>query len=462
MSEDRIIARFESLLGKRRAITSADDVEPYSHDESIMKPFMPVCVLYPKTAGEVGGIVAIAGEESFPLTPRGGGTGLSGGAIPLRGGAVVSFEKMDRIVDIDEADNMAVVEPGVINGVLQREAEGRGLFYPVNPASMDSCTIGGNVATSAGGANAVRYGTTRNYVCGLSAVLADSSRLSLGGRVYKNVTDDKMIHAFIGSEGILALISEVTLKLLPRPVLTVDLVGSFQDFESVSVAARAILSSGRPPAMVELIDHKAMAITEKYLDKPLPFPNAPVSMMVRVDGFDGDVVSSEYERIGEIMLESGADDVLVAEEESERKRIWEARSSVHDALAHVAGIVSNEDVVVPRSAISALLAGLRSICGRLDVPYTAFGHLGDGNIHVNFLKEGRDDEVIRAAVRRAVGELFALVVSLGGKISGEHGIGLTKRDYLARSVDPAYIEFIKGLKKMLDPKNILNPGKVIT
>ncbi|MEE9601270.1 MAG: FAD-binding oxidoreductase, partial [Thermoplasmata archaeon] len=345
-SEEKVIARFESLLGKGRVLTAGEDVEPYSHDESVIEPSPPACALYPKTADEVTGIVSIAGEESFPLTPRGGGTGLSGGAIPVRGGAVVSFEKMDRIIDIDEADNMAVVEPGVINGVLQREAEGRGLFYPVNPASMDSCTIGGNVATACGGANAVRHGTTRNYVCGLSAVLADSRRVSLGGRVYKNVTDDKMIHAIIGSEGILALISEVTLKLLPKPGFVVDLIGSFPDFESVSRTVQKIFRTGHLPTMVELMDHKALAITEKYLEKSLPFPNAPVSLMVRVDGSDGEAFRLEYERVGEILLENGASDVLVAEEESERKRIWEARSSIHDALAHVAGIVSNEDVVV--------------------------------------------------------------------------------------------------------------------
>ena len=461
MNREKSIDRFKSLLGAGRVLTAAGDIEPYSRDESVAQAVEPSCVLHPKTAEEVAAVLAVAAEESCALTPRGGGTGLSGGAVPAPGGAVISLEKMDRILDVDEADNMAVVEAGVINGVLQRAVEERGLFYPVNPASMDSCTIGGNAATGAAGANTVRYGTTRNYVCGLAGVLPDSRSFSLGGRVYKNVVDDKMIHALIGTEGILCLITEITLKLLPKPAMTVDLIGSFADFEGVARAVKAIFGAGSIPTMVELMDHKAMAITEKYLEKPLPFPNAPVSMMVRLDGFDAEAVSREYERIGEILLESGADDVLVAEEESERKRIWEARSSVHDALAHVAGIISNEDVVVPRSRVGELLSGLRSLCGKLDVPYTAFGHLGDGNVHVNFLKEDRDEKRVREAVLQAVSGLFELVVSLGGKISGEHGIGLTKRAYLSRSADPAYIEYLRGLKKMLDPGNILNPGKII-
>jgi glycolate oxidase len=458
--DEKILEKLRGIVGENDLLTEEPDMEPYSHDETPGLKASPEVVVRPKDQKQVAEILSLADKEKIPLTPRGGGTGLSGGAIPVYGGIVLSLEKMNKIREIDKDNFMMVMESGVINGNLQKEAEKLGLFYPVNPASMDSCTIGGNVAESSGGPNAVRYGTTKNYISGLKVLLPNGESLRVGGKLVKNVTDSNLLHLFLGSEGTLGVITEVTLRLIPKPSLTVFLVIPFNNILKVPQVANKIFSKKITPTMVELMDRKTLKCCQEFLGKEIQHSDAEAQLLVRLDGENKKEISQIYETIGEISLEEEAIDVLVAEEPASQERIWEVRSSIHEALVAKAGLLADEDVVVPRSEISNLIKGCQKISEKLSLPLVLFGHLGDGNIHVNFVSQGVDKDQAEKALPLALKEVFQLAISLGGKISGEHGVGLLKKPYFASSVDPKYIDLMKGIKGIFDPHNIMNPGKI--
>ncbi len=458
--DERTITRLQEIVEPGDVLTETFDIEPYSHDETPGLKSFPEVVVKPAKKEEIVEILRLANEQKIPVTPRGGGTGLSGGAIPVRGGIVLSLERMNKILDIDTGNSMAVLQAGVINGELQREVEKFGLFYPVNPASLDSCTIGGNVAESSGGANAVRYGTTKDYVSGLEVILAEGKKVRAGGKLVKNVTDFGLIQLLLGSEGTLGIMTEITLRLIPQPEATVVLIIPFNNLEAISEAAVKIFAAKIVPTMLELMDNKTIRVCEQFLDRELPFNTAQGHLLIRLDGRNKKELEESYQVIGEICLDKGALDVLVADNVAEQRKIWEVRQSIHEALVGKANLLADEDVVVPRSQITNLITGVEKISRKYSLPVANFGHLGDGNIHVNFLRENLDAELARQALVPALKELFQLAVSLGGKISGEHGIGLFKKPYFSLSVDKNYLQLLRSIKNLFDPHNILNPGKI--
>ncbi|MCD5390562.1 FAD-binding oxidoreductase [candidate division NPL-UPA2 bacterium] len=458
--DDQIVNQLETIAGKENVLVNELDMEPYSHDETPGLRSFPEAVVKPTETEQISQILRLANEKTVPATPRGGGTGLSGGAVPLCGGLVVSLERMNKILDIDTNNSMATVQAGVINGELQREAEKLGLFYPVNPASMDSCTIGGNVAENCGGANAVRYGTTKDYVCGLEVILADGQIVRAGGKLVKNATDFSLIQLLLGSEGTLGIMNEITLRLVPLPEATVVLIIPFDDLSALSEIVREVFQTRIVLTMIEIMDRRTIKACQEFLDRKIPFDEARAHLLLRLDGKDRKELEGSFQAIGEICLNKGGLDVLVVEEISDQRKIWEVRQSIHEALVDKAHLLTDEDVVVPRTEITNLLSGVQEISKRHNLPVANFGHLGDGNIHVNFLREDLEEEVARKALTPALNELFRLAVSLGGKISGEHGVGLFKKPYFPLSVDKNYIKLMRGIKKVFDPSNILNPGKI--
>lgn len=460
--KDKLITKLESLLGKDCVFADETDLEAYSHDETPGLSSLPEVVIKPGSEEQIKEILCLANEENFPVTPRGGGTGLSGGAIPAQGGVVLALERLNRILEIDGENSMAVVQAGVINGELQRAVEKENLFYPVNPASMDSCTLGGNVAAATGGANTVRYGTTRDYVKGVRALLPTGDTVEAGGKISKNSTDHRFIQLVLGSEGTLAVISQITFKLIPHPSHTVVLTAPFNEYTPISKVVLDIFRENIIPTMIELLDNPTIKAVEAFLNRRVQYDEAAYHLQIRLDSFREEEIASWLEIVGNICLEAGAEDVLVAEDSQQQERVWEFRRNIHEALVHKAGTLADEDVVVPRSKISDLLKGVKEISERHGISVCNFGHLGDGNIHVNFLKYDREEKAVRAVLMKAIGDLFQLSSELGGKISGEHGIGLFKKSFLGKCTSPGYIETLRLVKKALDPNGILNPGKIVS
>lgn len=456
-----IITRLRQIVGEKNVLTKNEEREPYSHDETLnLARYMPEIVIKPNNKNQVRDVLILANRDRIPITPRGGGTGLSGGAVPLYGGILLSLERMNKILELDKENMMAVLEPGVTNGELQREAEKYELFYPVNPASLDSCTIGGNVAESAGGANAVKYGITKNYVCGLRAVLVSGKTLRAGGKILKNATNSQFIDLLLGSEGTLAVITEITIKLLPLPRVKVDLIVPFDDLSGLCGCALEIINNRLIPTTIELMDRLTIKTCEEFRQEKLPFAEAEAHLWIGLDGNKKEEVENIYQSIGEICLNKGALDVFVAEDRPSRDRIWQTRQSIHEALVHFNPTMVGNDIVVPRSKIFSLIEGIDSLSRKHSVSFAKFGHLGDGNIHVYILQKNIDDTGWEKVKSEAVQELLELAISLGGLISGEHGIGLAKKEYLPLVVNQTQIELMQGIKKVFDPHNILNPGKI--
>jgi glycolate oxidase len=455
---EKIIDALKEIVGKDNVLTIRESLETYSHDETPGLSHLPDVVVKPKTAQEISKIMKLANKEEIPVTPRGGGTGLSGGAVPWLGGILMSFERMNQIKEIDTKNSMAVVEAGVIAQSLEDEAAKYGLFYPPDPASLDSCMIAGNVAECAGGPRTFKYGVTRDYVKGMEAVLPQGEIIRMGGKLIKNVTGYSLMHLIVGSEGTLAIVTEVTLKLLPLPEAKIDLLIPFNSLEQSVDTAVKIIRSGIAPATIEFMEREAIKASEKYLEKKTPFSDAEVHILVELDG-KKENIQKEYEVLGELALENGAIDVYVAEDKGEQDRVWEARRAISEALKSKSEI-DHEDTVVPTSEIPNLIKNLKELEKKYGLKIVCYGHIGDGNIHVNALKENMADKEWREKVPKLVKEIFDTVMQLGGMISGEHGIGLAKKAYLPLALDRAQIELMKRIKKTFDPKNILNPGKI--
>jgi len=458
--DDEIVGRLRDIVGDSNVSVADEDRETYSHDETTGLKYLPEVVVKATDTAQVAKILTLANEEKIPVTPRGGGTGLSGGAVPLFGGILLSLEKMDRILEIDTDNLMVTVQPGLITGNLQREVERHGLFYPPDPASLDSCSIGGNIAEGAGGPRAVRYGVTKDYVCGLEAVLPSGEVIRMGGKIVKNATGYNLMDLLIGSEGTLAVITEITFRLLLLPKLKVDLLVPFNDLDSAAATVSEIIRNRVVPTTIEFMEKEAIKASERFLGKQVPFDNAEAHLLIEVDGNRKEDVESEYETVGEICLDNGAADVLVADSSTSQERLWEARRAITEALEHMSPVIVKEDVVVPRSQIPALLKGIRETSERYSISIVNFGHAGDGNVHVNILKRDMPDEEWSSALPKALKGVFETAISLGGMLSGEHGIGIVKRDYLPLALDDPQIELMRGIKKTFDPNNILNPGKI--
>jgi glycolate oxidase len=457
---DAIISELSQIVGSENILIRPDAMEPYSHDHVTGLRADPEVVVKVCSAAEVAQIFRLAQREKIPVTPRGAGYGLSGGAVPVVGGIVLSLERMTRILEIDRENLMVTVEPGVITGDLHRAVEAVGLFYPPDPASLDSCTIGGNIAEGAGGPRAVKYGVTADYVCGLEAVLPSGETITCGGKLVKNVTGYNMVQLLTGSEGTLAVVTRIILRLIPLPKHRIDLFVPYADFESAAQTVSAIIAEGIVPTAMEFMEQDSLLAVERLLGRQMPFRTAAAFLLFQLDSNHPEALQAEFETVGELCLQHGAQDVLVAKDSATRDRLWESRRKIIDALTNESPINHMEDVVVPRSQIPALLKGIHQIADTHQVRIISFGHAGDGNVHVNVLKDDLPAGDWGRLVPQVAEAIYRLTLSLGGMITGEHGIGVTRRPYLTLALGEAQVEVMRRIKTAFDPNGILNPGKI--
>ncbi|HEX9021781.1 MAG TPA: FAD-linked oxidase C-terminal domain-containing protein [Nitrospirota bacterium] len=453
MLKPSTLRELKKIVGPANLYTSAEELVVYSYDAT-RRESLPWAVARPASSREISEILKLANRDLFPVVPRGAGTGMSGGSVPVRGGLVLSLERMNKILEIDEDDFLAVAEPGVVTGDLQREVESRGLFYPPDPASRDFCTLGGNVAECAGGLRAVKYGVTRDYVLGLEVALPTGELIRTGGRVVKSVAGYDLTKLIVGSEGTLGIATRITLKLLPLPESVRTLAAFFDTVTAAAVASSKILAGRIIPRALEFVDQAALRAVEEYSKGDLS-SGAAAMLLIEVDG-PPESTAREADRIAELLTRAGAISVSRAEAEADRERLWKVRRSISPALYKIKPKKVNEDIVVPRSKIPDILRELGAIAKRHGLLIVNFGHAGDGNIHTNILIDG--DEMPRAEA--AVKEIFAATLRLGGSITGEHGIGTTKAEYLPMELGEDAILAMKRIKQALDPNNILNPGKI--
>ncbi|HUI67254.1 MAG TPA: FAD-linked oxidase C-terminal domain-containing protein [Nitrospirota bacterium] len=453
MLKPSVVKELKNIVGPAYLSTSPEDMVAYSYDAT-QREVLPWAVARPVSAQEVSKILRLANRDLFPVVPRGAGTGMSGGSVPVNGGLVLSLERMNRILEIDDENLVAVVQPGVVTGELQREVEARGLFYPPDPASNQFCTIGGNVAECAGGLRAVKYGVTKDYVLGLEVVLPTGEIIRTGARTAKSVAGYDLTKLIVGSEGTLGVATTIILRLLPLPECVRTISAFFNTIEDASTAAAKIIASRIIPRALEFVDGHALRAVESYLKEDIA-GGATAMLLVEVDGA-ADSTTRESERIAEIMTRAGAPNVKRAETDAEREQLWKARRAISPALYTIKPKKVNEDIVVPRSRIPDILREIEEIAKRYELLIVNFGHAGDGNIHTNIMI----DEVDTPRAESAVKEIFESTLRMGGSISGEHGIGLAKAAYLPMEVGPAALAAMRHIKQALDPNNILNPGKI--
>ena len=415
-------------------------------------------VVLPASAQEIAAIARLCHEMRVPLVPRGAGTGYTGGAVPTEGGVVLSLERLDRILEIDEENLLAVVEPAVVTGDLQAAVEARGLFYPPDPQSLKESSLGGNIAECAGGPRAFKYGVTKRYVLGLEAVLATGEIIRTGGKTVKNVVGYDLTQLLVGSEGTLAIVTQIILRLMPRPPAVATLRACFADVPAAARAVSALIRRRIVPVTLELIDKDSLDAAVTYAGTGLAPEGTGALLLVEVDGVPEAVVAEAAE-VAAGCREVGALEVLVAHDEAEREQLWRIRRELSYAIRLIAPHKINNDVVVPRGRVPELFALVEQLRARYALRIPSFGHAGDGNIHVNIMIDPADaGEAERA--RLAVGDLFAGVVALEGSISGEHGIGFSKMPYLGLELSGDVIELMKRVKRAFDPHGVLNPGKI--
>ncbi|MBI4642470.1 MAG: FAD-binding protein [Deltaproteobacteria bacterium] len=453
---EKVIREIETVVGRENILTSPEDRWCYAFDATDLA-YLPDLVVFPGSAAEVSRILLLANEHRFPVTPRGAGTGRSGGSVPIEGGVVLVLTRLNRILEINTKDLVAVVEPGVILGKLKAAVEEQGLYYPPDPASADFCTIGGNVAECAGGPVAVQYGITRDYVLGLEVALPTGEIIDTGTRTMKGVVGYDLTRLFLGSEGTLGVITRIILRLVAKPAARQTLAAAFGSLKAAAEAVSRILASGLAPTALEFIDR----VTLGCIREMLPFAvdlKAAALLLIAVDGHPHDV----EERAGAMARfceEQGARPVIRARTPEEAEQLWKARKVISPALKKVKPQKVSEDVVVPLSAIPDLITALEDLSRRRGLIIPCYGHAGDGNIHVNVLYD-RALPGEMEAVEPTVEEIFTLVRRFQGTLSGEHGIGLTKAPYLGMELSPAAIAVQKRLKQAFDPNNIMNPGKI--
>jgi len=438
-------------------LTDAEDLIAYGFDGTFYEATPPLVVL-PASTAEVSAVHRIATARRIPLTPRAMGSGLSGGAVPLAGSIVLGVARMDRIIEIDDIDRVAVVQAGVINARLQAEVEKRGLFYPPDPSSFKQSAIGGNVVENAGGARCLKYGVTGDYVLALEVVLPDGTVIRTGGRTVKNVTGYDLRRLFTGAEGTLGTITEITLRLLSKPKYARAALAVFDRIDDAAEATTAVMASGVLAAAIELVDNLTMRCVEANSPIGLPL-DADAILIFGVDGNYDEVVTEELATIERIAREHGARDVRIARSDDEAEKLWTARRSISPALARRRPSKLGEDVCIPPRALVALIRRIREIAAQYALEIPIFGHIGDGNLHPNILcdKTNREEMQRVAGAARAI---FEATVELGGTLSGEHGIGLLKKQFMELDLGADAIAVMRKIKDALDPLGIMNPGKV--
>jgi glycolate oxidase len=447
-----------AIAGGDHVRTDAGSLEAYGTD-ALKRGRAADVVVSPDGADQISAILKLCASQRVPLVPRGGGTGYTGGSVPVQGGVVLSLERMNRILEIDEENLVAVVEPNVITGTIQDAVERVGLFYPPDPASLRTSVIGGNVAECAGGPRAFKYGTTKQYVLGLQAVLPNGDIIETGGKVVKNVVGYDLTHLLVGSEGTLAVITRIILRLVPKPPVQSTLRATFVTIADATRAVSNVIKARVVPAAVELIDGDSLEAVARYLNvRSLAPAGTGALLLLEVDGL-ADAVTEEIARCERACRDAGATEILRARDEVERQEIWRVRRELSHALKTITPIKFNHDVVVPKGRIPQLFEFVERLKRDYRLRIPCFGHAGDGNIHVNIMVTPGDDDEMRRA-HDAERALFEGVVALEGSISGEHGIGFVKAKYLGLELDPPTIAIMKAVKRAFDPHDLLNPGKI--
>ena len=456
--QKRLVDDLIEILGKANVLVTPEDLAVYGYDGTFQEA-RPEVVVLPDSTSQISAVVKLAAATRTPVVPRGMGSGLAAGSVPLpSGGIVLSLTRMNRILEIDEENATVHAEAGVVTAELQAAVEKRGLFYPPDPSSIRHSTIGGNVACNAGGPRCLKYGVTGDYVLGLTVVLADGRILKTGGKPIKDVTGYDLNGLFTGSEGTLGVVSEVLLRLIAKPRYAKTALAEFASLDGASRTVNAILSAGIIPASLELMDQTAIICIEEAMHLGLN-TQVEASLIIETDGTDEQTVQREIDACVRICQESRGVSVKMAQNEAERSALWKARRSMAPALARKAPNKLGEDITVPRSAIPEVVQRLRQISAKYGLPVVIFGHAGDGNLHPNILFDKRQPDQW-AKVEQMVGEIFETSLALGGTLSGEHGVGVLKRPYLERALGATSIEIQRNIKQALDPLNILNPGKI--
>ncbi|MEY4709036.1 MAG: hypothetical protein RIS28_168 [Bacteroidota bacterium] len=453
------LKRISEELTSIEFLFSSEDTLPYGSDYTEDLFYPPAAVCFPNNSLEVSRILALCNALNVPVYTRGAGTGLSGACLPVQDGLVLSTKKLNRIMEIDTQNLTATIESGVINAHLKMAVEELGLYYPPDPASQGSCSIGGNLAHGAGGPRAVKYGITRDYVMNLEVVLPTGEIIWTGANTLKNSTGFSLTHLMIGSEGMLGVITKAVLKLIPKPTQELLLVASFENLEDCAKAVNAVLLSKFKPCAIELMEKSGVMISMQATQTAFPIHDAAEAyLLFAFDGFDGEDLFLQAEGIYEILESYNALDILPSPNSETAQQWWKVRRAIGETVKQVSPY-KEEDTVVPRSAMPQLLKKVKSIGEQYGFQSVCYGHAGDGNLHVNILKNDLSDEVWNHQIPMAIAEIFEFCKSVGGTISGEHGIGLVQKQYLPIVFDPIHFQLLKGIKSTFDPKNILNPGK---
>ncbi len=453
---------FASIVGPENVIsyTSSEDLERYTHDETENLRYLPEMVLKPANAAEISSIMQICHKNYIAVTPRGAGTGLSGGALPVYGGVLLSTERLNKIIEIDERNLQAIVEPGVITQVFQEAVIAKGLYYPPDPSSRGSCFLGGNLSESAGGPHAVKYGVTKDYVLNVEVVLPTGDITWTGANVLKNATGYNLTQLMIGSEGTLGIITKIVFRLIPYPLQNLVMLVPFRNQEEACAAVSKIFMAGLVPSALEFMERDAIDWTIRFLSLNLTIPDdVQAHLLIELDGNDMDLLFKDAERVYAVLEDFDVGDILVADTEKQKAELWHLRRNVAHAVKGNS-VYKEEDTVVPRAELPVLLKGVKEIGARYNFKSVCYGHAGDGNLHVNIIKGDMSDEDWNNKLPEGIKEIFELCVSLGGTISGEHGIGLVQRPYINIALNEVQLRLMQGIKQTFDPHGILNPGKI--
>lgn len=455
------IESFEKIVGKEFVLVDGESLEHYSHDETEALRYLPDVVIRPRTAAEISAIMKICNENRIPVTPRGAGTGLSGGALPYRGGVVLSMERMNTILHIDERNLQVTTEPGVITEVLQNAVKEKGLFYPPDPSSRGSCFIGGNISANSGGPKAVKYGVVKDYVLNLELVLPNGEIIETGSNVLKNSTGYNLTQLVVGSEGTLGIVTKIVLKLIPLPKYDLLMLVPFASLEKASEAVSAIFRAGFTPSALELVEIDALKIVSKWVDSYAVPVNDDIAahLIIEVDGNRPDTLMNEMEQIAELTSQYEGGEVFFADDAQQKAELWKLRRRTAEAIK-LAGYTIEEDTVVPRAELPALVRGVKELGKKNGFHAVCYGHAGDGNLHIRIKKEGTVNSYGDPEMTKNLRDLFELVKSLGGTISGEHGIGLVQKPYMDIIFNDTQLQLMKGIKNLFDPHHILNAGKI--
>jgi len=457
---EQILAEIIAISGAENVLTGTSELEKYSHDETEDLEYYPEVVVKPASPQEVAALLVLCVKHHIPVTPRGAGTGLAGGALAIMGGLMIAMERFNKVLEIDERNLQATVEPGVITEVFMNKVAELGLLYPIDPSSKGSCFIGGNVAHGSGGPRVVKYGTIREYILNLEVVLASGDIIWTGANTLKYASGYNLTQLFIGSEGTLGIVTKIVVKLIAAPTLNALLLASFKDNDTAASAVSAIFRAGIVPSAVEFMERRGIEwVKEKdgvYFDLK---DDAAAFLMIEVDGTDMDVIFSDCEKINVVLEQFGCTNVLFAETAAQKEDLWHMRRTMAVSVK-ANSIYKEEDCVVPRAALPTLIKGIKDAGAKYGFESVCYGHAGDGNVHINILKGNMSDDDWNNKLKDGIREIFELTAQLGGTISGEHGIGLVQREFMPIKYSPVHFQLWQGIKNVFDPSGILNPGKI--